>query len=211
MTYRVIFTAEAETDLRTAYRYIRSQAPGAALDWTRRARKSANSLARRRSVVLWLLRALPLTNPSANCFSARAIGALIASSSLCSSAQFTYCTFGMDPCSRYHRRTTKTEAFSTGVRGRGRPSHKTITAVYSHASSPDSYLSWFPASLKPVSISCAFLSAESPRPRIRARPRYKDWQSDRGILRSCFAGPVRGRTRLPVHAYKRCPPRPPVP
>jgi len=91
MTYRVIFTAEAESDLRTAYRDIRSQAPGAALDRTRRARKSANSLARR---------------PER--FSARAIGALIASSSLCSSAQFTYCTFGMDPCSRYHRRTTKT-------------------------------------------------------------------------------------------------------
>jgi len=47
MTYRVIFTAEAESDLRTAYRYIRSQAPGAALDRTRGARKSANSLARR--------------------------------------------------------------------------------------------------------------------------------------------------------------------
>jgi plasmid stabilization system protein ParE len=47
MTYRVIFTPEAETDLRTAYRYIRSQAPRAARDRIRRARQSANSLARR--------------------------------------------------------------------------------------------------------------------------------------------------------------------
>src|SRR5438876_3299577 len=47
MTYRVIFTPEAETDLRTAYRYIRRQAPRAARDWIRRARERANSLARR--------------------------------------------------------------------------------------------------------------------------------------------------------------------
>ena len=47
MTYRVIFTPEAETDLRTAYRYIRSQAPRAARDWIKRARKSANGLAHR--------------------------------------------------------------------------------------------------------------------------------------------------------------------
>jgi plasmid stabilization system protein ParE len=47
MTYRVIFTPEAETDLRTAYRYIYSHAPRAARDWVRRARKSAKSLAHR--------------------------------------------------------------------------------------------------------------------------------------------------------------------
>jgi plasmid stabilization system protein ParE len=47
MTYRVIITPEAENDLRTAYRYIRSQAPAAARDWIRRARQSAKSLARR--------------------------------------------------------------------------------------------------------------------------------------------------------------------
>ena len=47
MTYHVIVTPEAENDLRTAYRYIRSQAPGAAHDWIRRARQSAKSLARR--------------------------------------------------------------------------------------------------------------------------------------------------------------------
>lgn len=47
MTYRVIITPEAETDLRTIYRYIRSQAPRAARDWIRRARQSAQSLARR--------------------------------------------------------------------------------------------------------------------------------------------------------------------
>jgi plasmid stabilization system protein ParE len=47
MTYRVIFTSQAETDLTTAYRYIRSQAPSAARDWIRRARRSASSLARR--------------------------------------------------------------------------------------------------------------------------------------------------------------------
>src|SRR5713226_9489358 len=45
MTYRVIITPEAETDLRTAYRYIRSHAPQAARDWIRRARQSAKSLA----------------------------------------------------------------------------------------------------------------------------------------------------------------------
>lgn len=47
MTYRVIVTPQAETDLRTIYRYIRSQAPGAARDWIRRARQSAKSLAQR--------------------------------------------------------------------------------------------------------------------------------------------------------------------
>src|SRR5580700_11493378 len=46
MTYRVIITPEAETDLRTAYRYIRSHAPHAARDRTRRARHSAKTLAR---------------------------------------------------------------------------------------------------------------------------------------------------------------------
>jgi plasmid stabilization system protein ParE len=46
MIYRVV-TPEAETDLRTAYRYIRSYAPHAARDWIRRARQSARSLARR--------------------------------------------------------------------------------------------------------------------------------------------------------------------
>ena len=47
MTYRVIITPEAENDLRTAYRYVRSQAPAAARDWLRRARHAAKSLARR--------------------------------------------------------------------------------------------------------------------------------------------------------------------
>lgn len=46
MTYRVIITPEAETDLRTTYRYIRSHAPDAARDWIRRARQSAKTLAR---------------------------------------------------------------------------------------------------------------------------------------------------------------------
>ena len=45
MTYRVIITPEAETDLRKTYRYIRSHAPRAALDWIKRARQSARSLA----------------------------------------------------------------------------------------------------------------------------------------------------------------------
>jgi len=35
MTYRVIVTPAAENDLRTAYRYIRRQAPGAARNWIR--------------------------------------------------------------------------------------------------------------------------------------------------------------------------------
>ncbi len=46
MTYRVIVTPEAENDLRTAYRYLRSQAPGADREWIRRARRSAKTLAR---------------------------------------------------------------------------------------------------------------------------------------------------------------------
>jgi plasmid stabilization system protein ParE len=46
MTYRVIVTPAAESDLRTAYRYIRSQAPRAAREWIRRARQAAKSLAR---------------------------------------------------------------------------------------------------------------------------------------------------------------------
>jgi plasmid stabilization system protein ParE len=45
MTYRVILTPAAESDLRTAYRYIRIQAPRAARDWIRRARQTAKSLA----------------------------------------------------------------------------------------------------------------------------------------------------------------------
>jgi len=46
MTYHVIITPEAENDLRTAYRYIRSHAPDAARDCIRRARRSARTLAR---------------------------------------------------------------------------------------------------------------------------------------------------------------------
>lgn len=46
MIYRVIVTPAAENDLRTTYRYIRSQAPRAARDWIRRARQTAKSLAR---------------------------------------------------------------------------------------------------------------------------------------------------------------------
>jgi plasmid stabilization system protein ParE len=46
MTYRVIFTPAAESDLRTAYHYyIRRQAPRAARDWIRRARQAAKTLA----------------------------------------------------------------------------------------------------------------------------------------------------------------------
>src|SRR5271169_3151356 len=45
MTYRVIVTPAAESDLRRAYRYIRNDAPRAARDWIRRARQSARSLA----------------------------------------------------------------------------------------------------------------------------------------------------------------------
>jgi plasmid stabilization system protein ParE len=47
MIYRVIITQEAESDLRTAYRYIRSYAPQAARDWIQRARRTVGSLASR--------------------------------------------------------------------------------------------------------------------------------------------------------------------
>lgn len=46
MTYRVIVTPAAENDLRSAYRYIRIQAPLAARGWVRRARLTAKTLAR---------------------------------------------------------------------------------------------------------------------------------------------------------------------
>jgi plasmid stabilization system protein ParE len=42
--YRVIITPEAENDLRTAYRYIRRQAPRAAREWMRQARQSIKAL-----------------------------------------------------------------------------------------------------------------------------------------------------------------------
>lgn len=44
MTYRVILTPAAESDLRTTYRYIRRQAPLAARDWIKRARQAAKTL-----------------------------------------------------------------------------------------------------------------------------------------------------------------------
>jgi len=47
MTYRVIVTPAAEGDLRTAYHYIRGQAPHAARDWIRQTRQSVKSLAQR--------------------------------------------------------------------------------------------------------------------------------------------------------------------
>src|SRR5262249_41981876 len=47
MTYRVIITPQAETDLRTAYRYIQAHAPYAARGWITRDRRSAKSLAHR--------------------------------------------------------------------------------------------------------------------------------------------------------------------
>jgi plasmid stabilization system protein ParE len=42
--YRVILTPEAENDLRTAYRYIRRNAPRAAREWMRQARQSIKKL-----------------------------------------------------------------------------------------------------------------------------------------------------------------------
>src|SRR5437016_5544281 len=101
MTYRVIVTPAAESDLRTAYRNIRAQAP--------RARRATGSgaLARPRkvwratpSVVRWLPRARHLTNPSANCFLARAtVGTIVfCLLFLRRRNRFTFCTFGTDPC-----------------------------------------------------------------------------------------------------------------
>jgi plasmid stabilization system protein ParE len=46
MTYRVVVTPEAESELRAAYRYIRNYAPLAARDWVRRARQATKTLAR---------------------------------------------------------------------------------------------------------------------------------------------------------------------
>jgi hypothetical protein len=102
MTYRVIVTPAAENDLRTAYRYIRSQAPRAARDWIRRARQSAKSLGRHPERCPLLPRASHSINLSANCCSDLATGELIGFCLLCSRKrnQFTYCMFGMGQCFR---------------------------------------------------------------------------------------------------------------
>lgn len=63
MTYRVVITIEAETDLRAAYRYIRSYAPQAARDWIRRARKSVRSLAHRPERCSLALESAPFDQP----------------------------------------------------------------------------------------------------------------------------------------------------
>lgn len=44
MNYRVVLAPEAESDLKTAYRYIRNHAPDAARDWIRRARLTIKTL-----------------------------------------------------------------------------------------------------------------------------------------------------------------------
>jgi plasmid stabilization system protein ParE len=44
MTYRVVVTPAAESDPRSAYRFIRNQTPRAASDWIKRARQAAKSL-----------------------------------------------------------------------------------------------------------------------------------------------------------------------
>jgi plasmid stabilization system protein ParE len=69
MTYRVIVTPAAENDLRTAYRYIRRQAPRAARDWIRRARQTAKSLAHHPERCPMAPKAHPSISPSANCSS----------------------------------------------------------------------------------------------------------------------------------------------
>ena len=45
MTYRVVIMPRAERDLTATYHYIQHQAPRAASDWLKRARKAADSLA----------------------------------------------------------------------------------------------------------------------------------------------------------------------
>ena len=45
MTYRVVIMPRAERDLRTIYEYIGRNAPRAANDWLKRARRAARSLA----------------------------------------------------------------------------------------------------------------------------------------------------------------------
>lgn len=47
MTYRLIITPGAESDLRTIHEFIHSQAPRAAREWIRKARRGAKSLAHR--------------------------------------------------------------------------------------------------------------------------------------------------------------------
>jgi plasmid stabilization system protein ParE len=44
MNYRVVITPDAETDLRTIWRFIRREAPFAARQWIRSARARAKSL-----------------------------------------------------------------------------------------------------------------------------------------------------------------------
>src|SRR5258706_16480015 len=102
MTYRVIIAPAAENDLRTTYRYIRSQAPRAARDWIRRARRTARSLAHHPERCPMAPESASFDQPFANCFSARAIAARTVSclSCLLKRNRFIFSTFGMDPCFR---------------------------------------------------------------------------------------------------------------
>src|SRR5438128_7807878 len=149
MTYRVIITPEAETDLRTTYRYIRSQSPARlATGFAVHARARGVLPAAPRGVLL-LPRAHHLTNPSVNCFSARVTAAPIVSFLLCSISRFTYCTFGMDPGSRSDGAP---EVFPPAI-------ENAPTAVYSRASWAGSCRAWSPASPAPGSASCGSRAA----------------------------------------------------
>jgi len=66
-------TPQAAADLRSAYRYIRRHAPGAAREWIRRARRSVKTLSNQPPTLPTGPREqFLMTNPSANCYSAQA-------------------------------------------------------------------------------------------------------------------------------------------
>jgi plasmid stabilization system protein ParE len=99
MTYRVIVTPAAESDLRTAYRYISRQAPRAAREWIRRARQSAKNLARRPERCPLAPESVSFNQPIRELFFGSGNRGTYRFLFVVLDKSVTYCTFGMDPCS----------------------------------------------------------------------------------------------------------------
>jgi plasmid stabilization system protein ParE len=102
MTYRVIVTPSAESDLRTIYRYIRSRAPRAARDWIRRARQAVKTLAHHPERCPVAPESASFAQPIRELFVGSAIAAHIVFylSCLMKRDRSTFCMYGMDRCSR---------------------------------------------------------------------------------------------------------------
>ena len=156
MIYRVVITPEAETDLRSAYRYIRSYAPQAARDWIRRARQSTRSLARRPERCSLAPESASFDQP---------IRELLFGTGNRGTYRILFCSAGQI-CLRPPRPPRIDVAIVTAERvnprltafvgeGARATQCRGTTAEYSHASSADSYPAWSPAWPAPESVSCA--------------------------------------------------------